>query len=375
MFRKSFSLVLLLGFVTNVPLTAEAATFRVNSAEMSDDGYCDAPSENRDCTLIEAIHAANANPHELNVVTLSEGEVYTLHEPFELGTGLPKIEGKLVIRSAGSGARIERVDALWAPQFRLLHVLEGARLRLERVTLANGHTANASSSGGAIFNEGHLVLVRSTIVNSRSEAHGGAIANYGTMRVLRSELRENHAMYGGAAVYSVSDDGRTRVRFSGSVFTDNEVGGVVCCEASTAMARYEEPRFQQMARAVGGASEVERPAPRATAPVKDVDEGVEAALALARDDLDDTTRILRVIRRYLPRVRTCYQQSLNANPQLEGRVEAAWMIDAGKVTDVQIEATPDPALGDCIADTIARWEFGAVEAAEVAYPFVLARGS
>jgi hypothetical protein len=224
------------------------------------------------------------------------------------------------------------------------------------------------------LNEGHLVLVRSRILNSRSEAHGGAIANYGSMRVIKSELRENHAMYGGGAVYSVSDDGRTRVRFAGSVIADNEVGEVLCCAASTAMARYDEPRFQQMARAVGGTSVVDRPLGTAS-PARDVEDGVDAALAASHEDIDDATRILRVIRRYLPRVRTCYQQSLNANPDLAGRVEAAWMIDAGRVTDVQIEATPDMALGECIAETIARWEFGSVEAAEVAYPFVLARGS
>jgi len=374
MFRNTSTVLALLVVAGLSSSAADAATYRVNSVEMTDDGYCDALTADRDCTLIEAIRAANANPHALSVVSLPEGVVYTLLEPYEKGTGLPTIEGKVVIRSAGGGARIERETGMWAPQFRLLRVADGARLRLERVTLANGHTANASSSGGAILNEGHLVLSRSRIVNSRSEAHGGAIANYGSMRVIKSELRENHAMYGGGAVYSVSDDGRTRVRFAGSVIADNEVGEAVCCEAATAMARYEEPRFQQMARAVGGTSVVER-SQAAASPARDVEAGVEAALAASHEDLDDATRILRVIRRYLPRVRTCYQQSLNANPDLAGRVEAAWLIDDGRVTDVQIEATPDLALGECIAETIARWEFGSVDAAEVAYPFVLARGS
>jgi len=89
----------------------------------------------------------------------------------------------------------------------------------------------------------------------------------------------------------------------------------------------------------------------------------------------DAGKVKSFVRKYTPRVKTCYEQALNRNPALKGRVEVVWIVAAGKVTSVEIESTPDGPLGDCIAKSIRRWRFDGIEEAEVFYPFVLSSGS
>jgi len=88
----------------------------------------------------------------------------------------------------------------------------------------------------------------------------------------------------------------------------------------------------------------------------------------------DAGKVKSFVRKYTPRVKTCYEQALNRNPSLKGRVEVVWVVEEGKVTEVDIESTPDGQLGDCIAKSIKRWRFDGIDEAEVFYPFVLSSG-
>ena len=86
--------------------------------------------------------------------------------------------------------------------------------------------------------------------------------------------------------------------------------------------------------------------------------------------------IRRIIRRNVAQVRHCYEQGLQANPSLTGRVGISWRIDlSGRVQNAQVSNTTlhNSGVETCIATAVRRWSFPAPEGYPVAinYPFVL----
>jgi hypothetical protein len=94
----------------------------------------------------------------------------------------------------------------------------------------------------------------------------------------------------------------------------------------------------------------------------------------------DKEVIRRIVRQHLNEVRSCYNQALSRNPNLEGRVVVQFTItDVGSVPKaiVQENATKDSSVARCIADAVERWTFprgGKSGIALVSYPFMLSRG-
>ena len=90
--------------------------------------------------------------------------------------------------------------------------------------------------------------------------------------------------------------------------------------------------------------------------------------------------IRRVIRRHINEVRFCYEQSLGANPGLEGRVTASFLISpTGAVQSAAISnSTLNNATAEqCIASAVRRWTFPPPSGGGVVgvnYPFVLTSG-
>lgn len=89
--------------------------------------------------------------------------------------------------------------------------------------------------------------------------------------------------------------------------------------------------------------------------------------------------IRRTIGRHINEVRHCYEQALNARPDLQGRVTTKFII--APTGAVQTAATENSDLGNtqveqCIAQTVRRWTFPAPEGGGVvivSYPFVLSQ--
>ncbi|MEM6962478.1 MAG: AgmX/PglI C-terminal domain-containing protein, partial [Myxococcota bacterium] len=87
--------------------------------------------------------------------------------------------------------------------------------------------------------------------------------------------------------------------------------------------------------------------------------------------------IRRVIQRHLNEVRFCYEQELNARPDLEGRVTVTFII--APTGGVQTAVVNNSQLGSarvegCIANAVRRWTFPAPEGGgivRVNYPFML----
>lgn len=106
--------------------------------------------------------------------------LYFQHDAFPIldnigPTGLPLIFGDTVIQ--GNGATIQR--AADAPDFRLLYVYNSGRLALHNLTLRNGRQLSQERdyNGGAIRNDGTLLLDHVSLLGNKAQADGAAIYN------------------------------------------------------------------------------------------------------------------------------------------------------------------------------------------------------
>jgi hypothetical protein len=100
---------------------------------------------------------------------------------------------------------------------RLFYVSSGATLNLYNLTLMNG----SSSQGGAINNDGYVVILNSSLVNNSAPGMiGGAIYNYGTLTITGSTLSGNTASAGMSG--AIQNDGMLTINHSN--LSNNFVG-------------------------------------------------------------------------------------------------------------------------------------------------------
>jgi CSLREA domain-containing protein len=150
----------------------------VNSIADTNDGLCDAS----DCTLREAIDAANAIPG-------GDLILFSLDGTLTLGSALPAIAQDLSIDGAGHAITIDGSNL-----YRLFSIDAGVSSGLRNLTLINGY---AASNGGGIFNAGKLTLANSTLSNNVVDAGsqgGGIYVDFGgALTVTHSAFNNNHS--------------------------------------------------------------------------------------------------------------------------------------------------------------------------------------
>jgi CSLREA domain-containing protein len=185
--RRLFPVVLALALAG----PAAADVFTVTKTADTLDGDCDA-----DCSLREAIGAANARPG-LDVVRVAPG-TYALTRvgPPEgnNSTGDLDVRDDLVILGAGAdrtvldGSGIDRV---------LEGVFAETELEVRGVTVRNGRPAGpGQDDGGGIYAEGPLTLVGCHVTGNRTSGIGGGM--YADLLVARdSTFSDNEALMGG----------------------------------------------------------------------------------------------------------------------------------------------------------------------------------
>ena len=74
----------------------------------------------------------------------------------------------------------------------------------------------------------------------------------------------------------------------------------------------------------------------------------------------DKDVIMKVIKRHQNEIKFCYEQELQKNPQLGGKVAVAWTIDpAGAVSDANVSESSigNANVESCIVQRIRRWKF------------------
>ncbi|MGD1903076.1 MAG: DUF4347 domain-containing protein, partial [Geitlerinemataceae cyanobacterium] len=106
------------------------------------------------------------------------------------------VDKSLTIRGAGADQTF--IDAQTLD--RVFHVLDGASLTLEGVTVTNGLLTDFADKGGGIFNEGDLRLTDATVTGNtaREGIGGGVMTQSGSLEVVDSTISGNTTEGGGA---------------------------------------------------------------------------------------------------------------------------------------------------------------------------------
>ncbi|HEX5714728.1 MAG TPA: CSLREA domain-containing protein [Thermoanaerobaculia bacterium] len=176
--------------------------FRVTrSSDGHDDGSCD-----HDCSLREAMTAANARP-TTSAIVLGPG-FFALNIPGgneDLGQiGDLDVTRPLVILGAGA----DRTTIDGGGLDRVLDVRSGGSLELYDVTVSGGRAITDTSgpgSGGGIRSSSSLLLVRSAVRSNRAD-FGGGIASGGVLAVRDSTVSGNVADASGGGILAEMAD-------------------------------------------------------------------------------------------------------------------------------------------------------------------------
>jgi CSLREA domain-containing protein len=189
-------------------------SFTVNSNADTDDGSCDLLGSgigNQDCTLREAINAANAHSGA-DTITFASG---LSGATITLGSTLPAISDELTVdgSSLASPITISGNNSV-----QVMSVNSGKILTIHTLTIANGKASN----GGGIYNGGTLTVTNSTFSNNSAGNSGGGIDNsLGTMlTVTDSTFTGNSGGSGGAISSNVG------MNVSNSTFFNNNALGL-----------------------------------------------------------------------------------------------------------------------------------------------------
>ncbi len=210
------------------------------------DGY----TSSGDLSLREALEFANANPGA-DTVTFDTGLSGTIN--LDAALGQLTISDDLTV--TGLGADTLAVDAGGNSRVLLIsggtneisgltlsggNVGRGGGIRIdggvttltEMVITGNTATVNMFDSGGGIFNEGELTILRSTISGntaSGASGGGGGIYNNGVVSITDSTISGNSANYSGGII---NRDGGT-VTIVGSTISNNTADNIAGAISST----------------------------------------------------------------------------------------------------------------------------------------------
>jgi CSLREA domain-containing protein len=175
-----------------------------------------------DCSLREAIHAANNNA-TVDKCTVEGGAVDFIQ--FSV-SGTIMLNEQLMVTATGP-LLIDGADAITisgGDSVRLFYVATGADLILKSLNLMDGNAGNAD--GGGIYNLGTLTLANSSLSGNRNADYsGGGIYNEGDLTVSHSNLSENSSYCGGA----IANLGTAQI-LSNTVVSGNagSWGGSIC---------------------------------------------------------------------------------------------------------------------------------------------------
>jgi CSLREA domain-containing protein len=157
----------------HVATPASAATITVNTS-----ADVEPPADDSDCSLREAISNANVDGQTYDDCDPADGDDLIVFDPavtmITLDYFLPEIQDADGLTIDGD----ETVTISGDNNYRPFFIIPDADLTLQNITLTMGN--QGTGSGGAILNQGTLVLDTVQITNSNANLGGGGIANFGT---------------------------------------------------------------------------------------------------------------------------------------------------------------------------------------------------
>jgi hypothetical protein len=198
--------------------------------------------------LIADINAANLTA-EADTITLAARKSFTLtavDNTEDGANGLPVIGANEILTIIGNGDVIERSTGTGTPAFRLFDVAQGGSLALENMILQGG-LAFVQAEGGAVYNQGSLILSSVTVQNNTAQgadgsiiygtplpghsAAGGGLYSNGTLTVAGCTFKHNAAIGGQGADARQSFSGASGgAGLGGGVFV---AGGTVTLQESS----------------------------------------------------------------------------------------------------------------------------------------------
>ena len=179
------------GIVLGVTLGAAS---RVDAALIRVDTTDDEINADGDCSLREAVQAANEDTvvdacpagSGDDIVEVPAG-IFTVTAVRAVSAII--IRDDLVLRGAGPGTTV--IQAAGSPGVaaaRVVETLGGTSVTISGVTIRNG---DSGSSGGGIHSSGQLTLTNAWVTDNQARTSGGGILNRGTLTLRDSTVRDN----------------------------------------------------------------------------------------------------------------------------------------------------------------------------------------
>lgn len=223
-----FALLTILSFVLTTYANAGVAPLIVDRAD--DEAVSGTACQNQvanDCTLRAALAITNvttgSNAIEFAQIIFGGGGTITISNELVVTSNVTIVQTNLTVPvtiSAGGGSRIFNVGA-------------GGVLNLQRLRLVKGNAGGGN--GGAILNNGTLILVETTVGGDAAPdgfgnvagQGGGIFNNGGTVTIERSTVSFNSAGGGGGIYNSNGTDGGSggTVNLINSTVSNNSAGG------------------------------------------------------------------------------------------------------------------------------------------------------
>ena len=223
--RLSYTLCLALALLFSV-YSIEGAIYTVNKTADTNDGVCG----DADCSLREAIGAANATPD--NDIVAFALPLFSTAQTITLSGGELVVTANGTLTIAGPGAY--RLTISGNNASRILRSVTGSTVTISgiRLTGGNGVSTVNTGSGGAILNDaGNMTLLDLVVVNNNTSGSAGGIRNSGTgsvMTVDRCIIANNTSATssaGGIQNFSTSTLTVLNSTFTGNVSGGGTVGG------------------------------------------------------------------------------------------------------------------------------------------------------
>jgi CSLREA domain-containing protein len=168
------------GILIGLMVLLPAGSFRANTFEVTKTADTDGDCRPQNCSLREAIAAANTRPG-VDDVSVPAGT-------YLLGLGRLVVSDDVVIAGAGADSTIIDGDAA-DRVFDLSGVVE-----ISGITIQNGFDP---VQGGGVYNTADLTITNSTLSNNRAVSRGGGIFNMGaTVTLTNSTVSGNSSGYG-----------------------------------------------------------------------------------------------------------------------------------------------------------------------------------
>ncbi|MFL5895087.1 MAG: choice-of-anchor Q domain-containing protein [Thermoleophilaceae bacterium] len=219
---------------------AGAATFTVTKTDDTADGGCDA-----DCSLREAVIAANANPGADQIALPSGAYRLAITGGGEDAAATGDLDVNDDVAITGASARTTSIDARAADgAFAVDRVFDVGPLNdqfdatISHLTIQSGSPRTAGDDfGGGIENWAKLTLDNVALLGNHAKSDGGGVSNDGTLFVANSQLSRNSASGDGGGLWTNGSATATNVTATSNHATG--AGGGVMIAGGTAAFTYD----------------------------------------------------------------------------------------------------------------------------------------